>query len=105
MAGRGKSGKLANKSTSKKQSNLSGNKISSTVITNGSVRRLARRGGVKRISYASHDNVREYVDDFLERVVRDSLTYAEHAKRLTITAMDVIYALKKNGRVIYGYGA
>jgi histone H4 len=105
MAGRGKSGKQANKSASKKQSNRSDNKFSSTVITNGSVRRLARRGGVKRISYASHDSVREYVDDFLERVVRDSLTYAEHARRLTITAMDVVYALKKNGRVIYGYGA
>jgi histone H4 len=38
-------------------------------------------------------------------VVRDSLTFAEHSKRVTITAMDVVYALKKNGRVIYGYGA
>jgi histone H4 len=38
-------------------------------------------------------------------VVRDSLTFAEHGKRLTITALDVVYALKKNGRVIYGYGA
>jgi histone H4 len=79
--------------------------VPTAMVTNGAIRRLARRGGVKRISLATHHGVREYIDDFLERVVRDSLTYAEHAKRLTITAMDVVYALKKNGRVIYGYGA
>ncbi len=103
MAGRGKAGKQANRSAAKKQSN--DKKYASTVITNGAIRRLARRGGVKRISFATHESVREYINDFLERVVRDSLTFTEHSRRLTITAMDVVYALKKNGRVIYGYGA
>jgi histone H4 len=103
MAGRGKNGKQANRSAPKKQNNDAKN-FGSTVITNGAIRRLARRGGVKRISLATHGNVRDYINDFLERVVRDSLTFAEHARRLTITAMDVIYALKKNGRVLYGYG-
>lgn len=105
MAGRGKTGKMANKSASKKTSIKPESRAGTTVITNGAIRRLARRGGVKRISFASHENVRDYINDFLERMVRDSLTYAEHGKRLTITAMDVVYALKKNGRVIYGYGA
>lgn len=105
MAGRGKSGKLAGRSASKKTSRLEVKPIANAVITNGAIRRLARRGGVKRISYASHEHVRDYINDFLERVVRDSLTYAEHGRRLTITALDVVYALKKNGRVIYGYGA
>lgn len=106
MAGRGKTGKQANRSAAKKTSSRPDPKIQgSGVITNGSIRRLARRGGVKRISLASHEGIRDYINDFLERVVRDSLTYAEHGKRLTITAMDVVYALKKNGRVIYGYGA
>jgi histone H4 len=39
------------------------------------------------------------------RVTRDSLTYAECSKRSTVTAMDVVYALKKNGKTLYGYGA
>jgi histone H4 len=30
--------------------------------------------------------------------------FAEHAKRKTITALDVIYALKRAGRSLYGYG-
>lgn len=105
MAGRGKTGKQAGRSATKKTSRLDSKPIAPGVITNGAIRRLARRGGVKRISYATHENVRDYINDFLERVVRDSLTYAEHSKRVTITAMDVVYALKKNGRVIYGYGA
>lgn len=103
MAGRGKAGKIAGRSASKKTAQSK--PVLSNVVTNGAIRRLARRGGVKRISLATHQGVREYIDDFLERVVRDSLTYAEHARRVTISAMDVVYALKKNGRVIYGYGA
>merc|ERR1712018_635171 len=31
---------------------------------------------------------------FLENVIRDAVTYTEHAKRTTVTAMDVVYALK-----------
>ena len=103
MAGRGKTTKLATKNKAKK--NTASKEIKSGVITNGAIRRLARRGGVKRISVASHAHVRDYVDDFLGNIVRDSLTYCQHRKALTITAMDVVYALKKNGRVIYGYGA
>jgi histone H4 len=105
MAGKGKVGKQANKSGAKRQNVKSSKVLAGGVVTNGAIRRLARRGGVKRISLASHGEVRNYIDEFLERVVRDSLTYAEHSKRLTISAMDVVYALKKNGRVLYGYGA
>lgn len=101
MAGRGKNTKNSNKKAKKMM------KAAAPVergITNGGLRRLARRGGVKRISMACHDHVRDYIDDFLNQVVRDSLTYTQNRKALTITAMDVVYALKRNGRVIYGYG-
>ncbi len=40
----------------------------------------------------------------LVRLTRDSIVYAESAKRKTVTAMDVIYALKKSGKALYGYG-
>jgi histone H4 len=40
----------------------------------------------------------------LSKVTRDSIIYAEAGKRRTVTAMDVIYALKKNGKTLYGYG-
>jgi len=41
---------------------------------------------------------------FLENVIRDAVTYAEHAHRKTITALDVVHALKRKGRTLYGYG-
>jgi histone H4 len=32
---------------------------------------------------------------FLEGVIRDAVTYTEHAKRKTVTSLDVVYALKR----------
>ncbi|MBA0795119.1 hypothetical protein Gohar_006020, partial [Gossypium harknessii] len=37
---------------------------------------------------------------FLENVIRDAVTYTEHARRKTVTAMDVVYALKRQGRTL-----
>lgn len=69
------------------------------------IRRLARRGGVKRISGEIYKETRGVLKNFfLEHVIRDAVIYCEHARRKTVTAMDVVYALKKNGRTLYGYG-
>ncbi|KAH1182762.1 hypothetical protein KIL84_004254 [Mauremys mutica] len=38
------------------------------------------------------------------KMPRDAVTYTEHAKRKTVTAMDVVYALKRQGRTLYGFG-
>ena len=34
----------------------------------------------------------------LQNVIRDALAYCKQAKRKTVTAMDVVYALKRQGR-------
>lgn len=41
---------------------------------------------------------------YLENVIRDSVIYMEHAKRSTGTAMDVVYALKRQGKTLCGFG-
>ena len=74
-------------------------------ITKPAIRRLARRGGVKRISASIYEETRNTLKAFLENVVRDAVTYTEHARRKTVTAMDVVYALKRQGRSLYGFGA
>jgi len=74
-------------------------------ITKPAIRRLARRGGVKRISTFIYDDTRTVLKSFLENIVRDATTYTEHAKRKTVTAMDVVFALKRQGRTLYGFGA
>ncbi|KAH8109084.1 hypothetical protein DFH11DRAFT_1548557 [Phellopilus nigrolimitatus] len=72
-------------------------------ITKPAIRRLARRGGVKRISGLIYEETRGVLKIFLENVIRDSVTYTEHAKRKTVTALDVVYALKRSGRTLYGF--
>ena len=73
-------------------------------ITKPAIRRLARRGGVKRISSYIYEETRAVLRSFLENVVRDSVVYTEHAKRKTVTALDVVDALKRQGRTLYGFG-
>lgn len=72
-------------------------------ITKPAVRRLARRGGVKRISGIMYEEVRGILKNFVEGVVRDATAYTEHGKRRTVTSLDVVHALKKRGRMLYGY--
>ncbi|KIL63846.1 hypothetical protein M378DRAFT_11917 [Amanita muscaria Koide BX008] len=74
-------------------------------IAKPATRRLARRGGVKRISGLIWEETRGVLKIFLEDVIRDSVTYTEHAKRKTVTALDVVYALKRSDRTLYGFGA
>ena len=72
-------------------------------ITKPAIRRLARRGGVKRISGLLYEEVRGVLKTFVEGVIRDSIAYTEHAKRKTVSALDVVHALKKRGRMLYGF--
>ena len=89
--------------TAKRHSKVMKNNLQS--ITKPAIRRLARRGGVKRISGKMYEETRGVLKQFLENVVRDSVTYTEHAKRKTVTAIDVVYALKRQGKTLYGFGA
>lgn len=73
-------------------------------ITKPAIRRLARRGGVKRLSGLVYEETRGVLRVFLEHVIRHAVMYTEHARRKTVTAMDVVYALKQSGRTLYGFG-
>lgn len=73
-------------------------------ITKPAIRRLARRGGVKRISAVAYDEIRDALKIFLTNVIGDAVTYSEYGKRTTVTAMDVVYALKRQGKTLYGFG-
>ena len=72
-------------------------------VTRGSIRRLARRGGIKRISGLLYEEVRGVLKAFVNTTVADSVSFTEHAKRKTVSASDVVYALKSKGKAIYGY--
>ena len=99
--GRGKGGKGLGKSGAKRHRKVLRDNIQG--ITKPAIRRLARRGGVKRISGMIYEETRGVLKHFLQKVIGDAVTYTEHARRKTVTSMDVVYALKRNGKSLYGF--
>jgi histone H4 len=89
----GKGGKGLGKGGAKRHRKILRDNIQG--ITKPAIRRLARRGGVKRISAMIYEETRGVLKTFLEGVIRDAVTYTEHAKRKTVTSLDVVYALKR----------
>ncbi|KAI8319867.1 NAD(P)-binding protein [Martensiomyces pterosporus] len=82
MSGRGKGGKGLGKGGAKRHRKILRDNIQG--ITKPAIRRLARRGGVKRISGLIYEETRGVLKVFLENVIRDAVTYTEHAKRKTL---------------------
>ncbi|KAG8014950.1 Histone H4 [Nibea albiflora] len=78
MSGRGKGGKGLGKGGAKRHRKVLRDNIQG--ITKPAIRRLARRGGVKRISGLIYEETRGVLKVFLENVIRDAVTYTEHAR-------------------------
>jgi len=100
--GRGKGGAGLGKGGSKRHRRALRDTIQG--ITKPAIRRLARRGGVKRLSGTIYEETRGALKIFLEDVIRDAVAYTEHARRRTVSTLDVVYALKRSGRTLYGFG-
>ncbi|ODM88412.1 Histone H4 [Orchesella cincta] len=73
MTGRGKGGKGLGKGGAKRHRKVLRDNIQG--ITKPAIRRLARRGGVKRISGLIYEETRGVLKVFLENVIRDAVTY------------------------------
>src|SRR5215213_9749796 len=101
MSGRGKGGKGLGKGGAKRHRKVLRDNIDG--ITRPAIRRLARRGGVKRISKGIYDETKGHLKVFLEHVLRDAITYTEHARRKTVTVEDVLYSLKRQNKTLYGF--
>ncbi|KAL7899353.1 histone-fold-containing protein [Trichoderma sp. SZMC 28014] len=72
-------------------------------ITKPAIRRLARRGGVKRIAGTIYDETRKVMKQYLEEVIRDAVTYVEHRNAKTVTIHDILHSLQRRGRTLYGF--
>lgn len=72
-------------------------------ITKPAIRRMARRGGVKRISGLIYTEARNQLKNFLKKTIHDTVAYCEHSRRTTVRASDCLMALHRNGRGLYGY--
>ncbi|XP_060734954.1 histone H4-like [Tachysurus vachellii] len=101
MASSGTGGKGLGKGGTKRHRKVLRDNIQG--ITKPAIRRLAHRGSVKRISGLIYEETHCVLKVFLENVIRDAVTYTEHGKK-TLTAIYVVYALKRKGRTLYGFG-
>ncbi|KAI1116868.1 histone-fold-containing protein [Nemania sp. NC0429] len=72
-------------------------------ITKPAIRRLARRGGVKRISGSIYEEVRAVMRKRLEDILRYCVTYTEYRQAKTVTVNDVLHALRHIGRPLWGF--
>ena len=67
-------------------------------ITKGDMLRLAKKGGVGRLSVLVYQETKDSILQFLKQIVRSSLIYMHACKRSTCRPMDVFMAMKHHGR-------
>ena len=72
-------------------------------ISKAAFYRMARHGGVQRMSGNIFEESRGVLKIFLEHVIKDAIIYVTYCHGKTITAMDVIFALQRHGRSLYGF--
>lgn len=73
-------------------------------ITAPAIRRMARRAGVKRISGTVYEDQRERIKNLVTMVLRSAIVYTQHARRKTVTPMDIVLGLRRVGTNLYGFG-
>lgn len=74
-------------------------------ISKPAFRRMLRRGGVKRIGSCVYAIGRTELSEYVEKIVKTAIIYTKHARRKTVTAMDIVHALKNHNRSLYGYNS
>jgi len=72
-------------------------------ITRPAIRRLARRGGVKRISAGIYEETRAVLKTRLEQILSLCVIYVEHRQAKTVLITDVLHSLRRLGKPIYGF--
>jgi histone H3/H4 len=72
-------------------------------VTDASVRRLARRVGVARMSKTVYGASRAVIAAVMFEMVRGATVYAQHNRRKTVAVANVTCASKRMGYTLYGY--
>lgn len=92
---KGGAGKAVKRVQANKRDNIAG-------ITNPAIRRIARRGGIKRVSKAVFNESRGIMTNFMNTIIRDAVAVTEASGKKTVSMEDVHYSLQRNGRTLYG---
>merc|ERR1712071_107427 len=104
MSVRGKTGKGLGKSGAKRIRNIVGKPVKAQISKPG-LRRLCRRAGSTRVAHSVYEILTNLIVDWVKNIVKKCCVYTEHAGRKTVVCVDVIYALRRCGLMLYGYGS
>jgi histone H4 len=74
-------------------------------ITKPAIRRLARRGGVKRIHGSIYEETRNILEKSFWKTPSETVLRTPNTpcRRKTVTAKDIVHALKRKGTTLYGF--
>jgi len=100
MGGKFSGGKMAGGKRFMKQQTAA--ELERNAFATSGVRRLAFRGGVKRMSSPLYDDTRKDLTKYMNSVIRDTVCFVELSGRKTVKIRDVIEALERNGSTVYG---
>ena len=101
MSGRGKGGKGLENGGAKRHQKVLRDNIQG--ITKPFICYLERLGGVTHIYSLIYEETHGVLKVFFENVIRDSVAYTDHVCHNNVTAMDVVYALKRQGKTLYDF--
>ena len=104
MSGRGKTGKGLGKTGAKRIRNIAGRPFKAQISKPG-LRRLCRRAGSTRVAHGCYDKLVKIINEWVKNIVKKCCIYTEHSGRKTVVCIDVIYALRRCGLMLYGYGS
>lgn len=65
---------------------------------------IARHVGIKYVFKDFLDEIFSILENYLRKIIKRVLVYTKYANRNVVTSMDILYALKKDGVMIYGFG-
>jgi len=112
MTGRGKGKKGLGKGGALRHSRQFKDQVY-RAYTKGALRRLARRGGVKRLSGTLYEEMRVAAKGFVQQILYDAIQYMQSRERVgkdqnivsgkTLSIRDVVMALQRNNKMLYGY--
>ncbi|KAF8143260.1 hypothetical protein K438DRAFT_1994072 [Mycena galopus ATCC 62051] len=75
------------------------------VHTKPTIKRLARRAGVKRLGGLMYEETRGQLILYMQDLMRDVVLHTTHDYRTTISANDIVHTLRRSGKDLYGFGA
>lgn len=70
-------------------------------IGRNDVRRIARRGGTKRMRTGFTEEVNTQLRDYLRKLVHDAAAIVDMRGKKTVRLEDVLHVLQKNGQTMY----